>query len=172
MEAIWCRRVSHRSLFDELGKKLQLERYEDWYGISREIVLAEAGRLLNKYGGSTFMALKSVYPEHEWNIAKFSHNPLGHWAPSWNKREFMQLLGQNLGYEQLKDYYQLTKLLICKNGGKDLLESYNGSIYFILKDSFPEFEWKSWKFKAAKGYWNDFNNVKKSLDHVAKEANN
>ena len=35
---------------------------------------------------------------------------------------------------------------VANNGGKILLEMYEGSVYMLLKENFPEIEWLPWKF--------------------------
>jgi hypothetical protein len=53
------------------------------------------------------------------------------------------------------------------------LERYNGSLFKMLSETYPEFEWLPWRFdeRLPHEYWNDKNNQRSFMDWVAKQLN-
>ncbi len=50
-----------------------MKDYTDWYFVSISQVLKHGGAgLLNHHKGSIIRALRTVYPEHGWNLWRFS----------------------------------------------------------------------------------------------------
>ena len=59
-----------------------------------------------------------------------------------------------------------------ENGGSGLLLLYGSSIYNLLSQILPQYNWLPWKFNSVpNGYWDDLNNQKKFLDYLTKELN-
>ena len=82
----------------------------------------------------------------------------------------MDWLGQELGYSKMEDWYKLTKQLIIKNYGGRLLDKYNDSPYKLLKDVFPNYDWKFWMFDSTYlGAWNDKKNIVKYMNWLEKK---
>jgi hypothetical protein len=55
-------------------------------------------------------------------------------------------------------------------GGPSLLSTFKGSLSTALASSFPEHDWKFWKFEQSpKGFWNKENNRRSCLDWLAEQ---
>ncbi len=55
----------HRISLNELGKKLSIQRFEQWYGVSYAILRGSLDRdLLLQYNDSPIKLFGTVYPEH------------------------------------------------------------------------------------------------------------
>jgi hypothetical protein len=78
------------------------------------------------------------------------------WTKKENQRTFFSLLGKELGYTQMEDWYNLKKEDVEKYGGKALLNKfYDNSPLKALQLVYPEHTWCAWKFddKLPVGFW-------------------
>jgi len=84
----------------------------------------------------------------------------GTWNTIENHIKYAKWLGEMLGYENMDDWYKITKTLICDNyGGGLLVSKYNNSTKLFVMSVFPDVEWLPWKFdQTLRGYWNDIEN--------------
>lgn len=51
--------------------------------------------------------LSTVYPEYPWLPWKFAKCPDGYWDDINNQRQYMDWLGQSLGFKELSDWYSI-----------------------------------------------------------------
>jgi hypothetical protein len=63
---------------------------------------------MNRYSHNLFEVLRSVYPEHQWNEWRFTV-PAGHWNEPENRKRFIEWAASQLGIQQLKDWYKVSK---------------------------------------------------------------
>jgi hypothetical protein len=65
----------HGKLILELAKKLNITKYEDWYGVTHHQlklhVKDQLTSLLASYGGSLLDMLRAHYPQFNWNVNKW-----------------------------------------------------------------------------------------------------
>ena len=59
-----------------LGKKVGFKNEEDWYNISREILIKNngGGYILEKHNGSPASFVMNVFPDYPWDLSKFKKN--------------------------------------------------------------------------------------------------
>eukprot|EP01114_Cavostelium_apophysatum_P019814 TRINITY_DN6476_c0_g1_i1.p1 TRINITY_DN6476_c0_g1~~TRINITY_DN6476_c0_g1_i1.p1 ORF type:complete len:606 (-),score=129.46 TRINITY_DN6476_c0_g1_i1:43-1860(-) len=63
----WNTKKNQRKFLDQLAKKLHVNVWEDWYDVKiSDLELNDGGGLLGLYSNSVMQALRSVYPEHNW----------------------------------------------------------------------------------------------------------
>ena len=147
---------------DWLRLKLELKEMKDWYKIGYEDLLQNGGSgLISKYNGSPSLLLTSVYPEHKWNLEKFSTVPKRHWD-----RSFMDWLGLELGFNKMDDWYRITSDDISKKGGSGSLNnSFNGSPSLLVTSIYPEHKWDIHQFSTVpKRYWSNTVNQRSIMD--------
>jgi hypothetical protein len=136
----WDSLQKQREFLEWLRQKLGIRQLDEWYNVSPVIVVENGGGdLLWRYKSLNFL-LQSVYSEHHWNFnteQSFSDK---------QETQFMQSLGQKLGYRQLEDWYDVTRQDFSKNGGNFLLSKYGNSFPRLLQTFYPLYNWKSWKF--------------------------
>jgi hypothetical protein len=144
---------SRREFLDKLGKKLNFQKPEDWYGLKKRD-LPGSSLILSLYG-SIAELFKQTYPEHEWNTWQFTGAlKNGYWGDKKNQKDFMKWLGKQLGFKTMEDWYNITRKDIMDNGGATLLLKHRGSPSKLVTSVYSDHEWMIWKFqRVAKGTW-------------------
>lgn len=90
--------------------------------------------------------------------------PRGFWEKEENRRQYMIWLGKKLGFFKLEDWYQIASADFSKNYGIGLLFHFNGSPSLAVKEFYPNYDWKPWKFKVTpNGFWKQAENRKKYM---------
>jgi hypothetical protein len=107
----WDNIEHQRHFLDWALKELGFSKLEDWYSIPSEQVIAKQGSsitffygvdvltlfwlilvlgkgLLNKYGKSMDLMLRTIYPEHKWEGWRHGKSPRGYWQ---NVRFFIRV---------------------------------------------------------------------------------
>jgi hypothetical protein len=121
----WHREENQRKFLDELGQELGFKDMNDWYSISwKQIIDTGASCLLKFYGGSPSKMVKSVYNSHEWKDEKFTHKAKEYWEIKDNHRNFLDILGKELGFKQITDWYNVSIKQIRGSGGSGILNKY------------------------------------------------
>ncbi len=135
-------------------------KIDDWYKCSRTL-LNKYGLndvYFKKYGGNLCSILNNVYKSNyflPWKFEKINHN---FWNDINNQKRYMDWLFNELGYEKIEDWYEISIEDFSKNCGYNLYQIYN-SIIKIFETIYPNFNWLPWKFhKCPQGFWNDINN--------------
>jgi hypothetical protein len=163
-----------------LGKKKGFKNEEDWYNISREILIENngGGYILNKYNGSPVSFVMNVFPDYNWLQWKFHITGLKFWQDKKNHKKFADWLGEEEGFKNEEDWYNITSEIIIKHGGSTLfLNYYKGSPYLFVSSIYEDINWVQWKFKqVGKKTWvnkdGTFNikNHKKFADWLGEEV--
>jgi hypothetical protein len=114
-----------------------LEKYEDWYHIKQEMVAKLKGvRVLTLHNSSIMQALKTVYPEYDWQPWLFQQVPDGFWTEQ-NMMAFVNWLSKELQIEKPEDWYGVTRSHIASRGGATLLHKTGGHLFKFLSRFFP-----------------------------------
>lgn len=98
-----------------------------------------------EYKGSLYTALVKAYSEHNWVLWKFHHKPRGFWLNKEMQQQYVDWLGEQLGFKRMTDWYKLTADNISKYNGEGLL-NYYGTPPKVLQSIFPEHNWLSKNF--------------------------
>jgi hypothetical protein len=104
------------------------------------------GWLDRNYEGSLTKALQAVYPDHKWEPWQFAKVEDGFWDSIENQREFLASLHTPLGIFELAQWYRVTAHELKANGGRGLLQRYNGSMRDMLLATYPRHPWQEWRF--------------------------
>jgi len=156
---------------DWLNKKLNYKNMEDWYKITTQNLKDNYGSaIIKKYTIIKF--LRTVYPNYKWLEWKFITTSMGFWKLLKNRKTFLEWLGQELKYETMEDWYNLTSLIITENGARGILAHHNGSIIQLIKCCYPQYDWLEWKFiTTSMGFWNLLKNRKNFAIWLGKTLN-
>lgn len=151
----WQKESSKRDFLDSLSKKLKFSSWTDWYKISAEDLYAHGGRsLLKMYSGSPSKLVMSVYPQHSWNLFRFTSAPKNFWADKKNRLDFIETLGKDMNIKRYQDWYRVTKADIFRSGGKSLVENYfSGSSYKLIMTILPNNPWQPFLFRTKSFEW-------------------
>jgi hypothetical protein len=96
------------------------------------------------------------------------------WLLSINRKEFLDYLGFELGYQTLEKFYCIPKKKIREYGGAALLDNlYQGSLVELLQDVYCYHTWFPWNFvqNVQNGYWSNTKNQRDFMDQLGQELN-
>jgi len=100
----WSFIENQRKFMDDLGGKFGIKDLDGWYSISTKQMESSGASLLRKYDGSLSKLLRTLYPNHKWEIARFSHRPRNYWNAPDNQKRFMDDLGKKIGINSEADF--------------------------------------------------------------------
>jgi hypothetical protein len=103
---------------------LGLKSAEDWYRISATQIDNLGGRsLLLHYKSNMYLALKTVYPDHEWDSVRFHRVERNRWASKATQKAFFDSVEKNIGMQSKEEWYTMTRTKIRELGGSFDIES-------------------------------------------------
>eukprot|EP01114_Cavostelium_apophysatum_P022823 TRINITY_DN8392_c0_g1_i3.p1 TRINITY_DN8392_c0_g1~~TRINITY_DN8392_c0_g1_i3.p1 ORF type:complete len:412 (-),score=53.45 TRINITY_DN8392_c0_g1_i3:248-1483(-) len=163
----------YRTSLDEIGRKLGVKEWHDWYGVSKADFREAGGSgLLLYFRQSHIHAIISVYGEHPWLPWKFERTSRGIWDSEVTRKSFMSSLGKDLGYKHWEDWYQVQREDFEDHGGDGLLRKHGNSVVKTVVTVLNEFPWKVERFAASTiGYWSDINKQREFFDALEKKLN-
>lgn len=111
-------------------------------------------------------ALLALYPDHQWQLWRFSQVPKGYWENHHHQKQFFDWLGQQCGIKDLSDWYNLNITDIATKGGSKLAAYHyehqrdgvdqGNMLINSLAQVYPDFPWQFWRFKyVAKSLWEE-----------------
>jgi hypothetical protein len=159
-----------RKVFDKLAESLGIVMQEDWYKLVASDIIENGGDFINyQYNGSPFLALKTIYPEYDWNIFLFHHISRNAYKSRKTHRELLNWVADRLGIETQDDWYSVTAEQVKSTGAHALInEYYAGSLLRTLRHVFPEFEWDPLLLQfVPHNYWKDKGNQRQFMDWIA-----
>jgi len=135
--------------------KLGIRDLDGWYAFTgNELVPYGVGSLLVMYNRSLSKLLTAIYPNHPWDISKFSKRPQNYWSSLENQRRFMDELGKKLGINSEADFekwYSQSVEVLAQQSGGGLSNIYKKNFPKLLATVYPNFNWKLWKFPGRIG---------------------
>lgn len=83
--------------------------------------------------------------------------PRGFWRNPENRRNYMDWLGDRLGYKNPHDWYNISSEMFQYNFGQAILRSYyDNSPIKALHEYYPDMEWHEWLLRnPSRNYWKD-----------------
>jgi len=151
-QGTWSNVENHKIYADWLYIKLGYTTKEDWYKINTNMICKNrgGGLLPRYYNGSPIKFLKQVYPDIQWLPWKMTSAPNKFWNDMVNQKLFTEWLFNKLGYTSMKDWYKITRYIICKNYGSGLLSlKYKYSSSKMITSIYPDYKWDISKFKKS-----------------------
>jgi hypothetical protein len=163
----WDSTENRRSFTDAIGKRLGVNKMEDWYRITKLQWVSHGGKKLSRHYAALPKALMDLYPNHSWVPWKFDHwvVPRSYWQKAENRQNALVWLAGELAIGQASDkqaesaqekWYKLTISQIREHGLYSLLSNYyDSSFASMLREVYPQQEWLDWLFPACpKSFWN------------------
>lgn len=140
--------------------------FESLYKVTGKMISENGGHgLFLKYNYSIPSILLSLYPEYDWKTYKFSKKPKGWWNEIEN--QIMWFNDMRIFYEldSNEDLYNLTNKMINDYYGANIMHIYK-KIPNLLSTLAPEYNWKFYKLRKSRSFWNDTENQKLWLNDL------
>eukprot|EP01114_Cavostelium_apophysatum_P015052 TRINITY_DN4029_c1_g1_i1.p1 TRINITY_DN4029_c1_g1~~TRINITY_DN4029_c1_g1_i1.p1 ORF type:complete len:534 (-),score=127.16 TRINITY_DN4029_c1_g1_i1:1284-2885(-) len=168
----WKDLSNQREFMDQLAKKLNVQKWEDWYKVTYSDIVDNGGKVISRlYGHSHIKTITTVYPEHNWEYWKFNKVTGGYWLSLSNQRSFCDQVALELGHKTWEDWYQVPWVDIADRGGRQILKIYNDSRIQMMKAIYPEHPWDEKKFEMKQSTWTDVKNQRIFFDWLAQKLN-
>lgn len=149
----WADPGRERAFLDWYFQQASFSSMSDWYSVSVQAVRDKGGStLLRKHNDSLVSVLFYTYPEHHWDLLKFSKLPQHFWTTSKRRRLLFDWLGRELGIVDPADWYAVTSETVEKLGLQHALKmgvlgGKYGSVAEELGAVYPEHPWEKWRFR-------------------------
>lgn len=165
-KTFWADAKNRRRYLEWLGEQLGYESYEDWYQVRYSDFLGNHGCTpVWSQGTNPYRLVMSVFHEHEWQEWRFGKLAKGFFDDRNNARRYLSWLRDSLGFEGYEGFYNIKTEHLDKNHGSTLLHRYRGSIFNMISDTFPEYEFLEWLFgHVSKRFWRDPANCRRYLN--------
>jgi len=139
----WNNEANHKQFFEWSKAQLGYKCMDDWYKVTREDIDKNGGGglLSNIHNSSPSLVLKSVYPEHNWELWRFKRVPKGYlerMAKDHNEiKRMMEWLSGQLSIKCLDDRYRISLGQACEfvaiGSAKELAT--------MLQTAYPQHQW-------------------------------
>lgn len=135
----WNDKGNRKLCFEWMSTKLGINKWEDWYQIRTQDVVKLIDRsLMSKYGDSVIRALQDLYPEHPWEIWKFTHVPKNSYQNQEVVKNYMEFLTKELQISNPADWRQVSNDQIANLGGTSIVDR-NGGLEKVLQTMYPNY---------------------------------
>jgi hypothetical protein len=142
----WNDLSNQRKKFDEVAKELGVQRWEDWYTVSRYDVNKKV-HFMKVYYKSLLVALQHLYPEFIWDASQFVNHPRKYWDNEMNQKQQLEKVAQELNIKELDDWYKVNRSEVRKK--LCFIQYKYGSVYDALKAIYPQHHWNVFKFEHS-----------------------
>ena len=160
-----------RKFIDYAEKELKINDKSDWYSVTiqvhvsftpnlfsiKDLINLGGALLLKRYNNSLVKLLSKVYPDHSWLPWKFTRPQ--NLEDVQNQKQFADWVTQELKLKDMSDWYRVSiKVPILnmvynklqkdleKVGGKLFLKLNHNSIFKLVSEVYPEYNWLPSKF--------------------------
>jgi hypothetical protein len=145
----WKNSENQRRYLEWLTESSQLNiKYpEQWYSISLNDILSNEGStLMDIYKDSLANALRTLYPEYEWNMWLFPNVPTNFFLDFTNQRRYLDWLEDKLSINSVEDWYDVSIQHICMFNGYPLVKNGYKSLIELLQRHYPQHYWNPKSF--------------------------
>lgn len=137
----------YRTILDQAGQLLHVNRQEDWYHVSLKQILQHTnGHFQTDANTTAYSLLKQVYPEYTWFPWLFQTSIPSLWSTITQQRKFFDWFASQKDIKTQRDWYRISLDSLLENGAKSLLTKHDMSLHTALSVVYPEFEWMPWFF--------------------------
>ncbi|MGA2620744.1 MAG: hypothetical protein ABSF26_24230 [Thermoguttaceae bacterium] len=136
----WLSRANCSTYMDWLADRLGYRQPDDWYRVTQDDFLRNAGNgLVKKYGSSPSAAVMDLIPSGEWHEWEFKQVPKRFWAAPENRQRYFRWLGRELGFRRPGDWRRISCGDVKSHCGTTLLLMF--SLHDLMREFLPEFDW-------------------------------
>jgi hypothetical protein len=169
----WDNVYNHKLALEAFYESNSYTSKDNWYDTYRyELVTFGIGGLFLHYK-NMYALLTTIYPEIKWDLLKFG---VKDWRNKENIEKALFYMRDNEKWTTMEDFYKLSVIICDKYECNGLLVKYSNSPIKLLRDIFPDYEWKEWKFLKSNQCWTDGTKINISMirsyfDYFYKENN-
>jgi hypothetical protein len=166
----WDDTKNQKKFLEWAAKELKIKDMSDWYNVTYKVTLplnicfngkdfhdiGGSNLLRSKYETSLLKLLSTMYPDYNWLPWKFEKSNQNILDTVKNPRKFMDWAATQLNINEMSDWYKIKVMLplninlnykdLSEIGGNSLLANYQGSMYLLLSEVYPDYDWLPWKF--------------------------
>jgi len=168
-QSFWKNIENQKKYMSWLENELEYKEPSHWYKVSQSTFVNNYGYgLLMQYQKSPIKIVQKFISGYDFITWKFKNVPKGYWSDKKNRKDYMEELGQNLGFEKPEDWYAVTYNTFLKNYGRTFVR-YSTPLKAV-SEKYPYYDFLPWLFKhVAPDFWNDMKNQKKYLVWLGKK---
>lgn len=161
----WLSKKNRVAYMFWLEDQLGYDRPEDWYTVAKRDFIENHGGSLMQYGYKTVQLVRELYPKLDWHPWMFKQVYQGYWDKKSHRVEYLNWLGDQLGYKNERDWLQIKRKDFARHFGAALFaDQYLKNPLKAVKELFPKCGFKAWEFhKVPNGFWDD---TKNCLDYL------
>ncbi len=159
-QGYWNRKAHRLTYLKWLGKQLGLSSAEDWVQVKRRDFVAFFGVSLIQeyYDNSLAKAIQELFPGNGFHPWEYFQVPTGYWDEPASCRDYLDWLGERLGFKQTEDWYQVRREDFRQNNGAGFIKRFKKP-YFGLQIAYPDVQWLPWCFETVPfGFWEQESN--------------
>lgn len=143
----WSNFNNQQAYIDDLGKELGFTQPHDWYKLRKDHLESSFFAL---YKNSRLLILQTFFPNYKFKPWLFEVAPRNSWDSLETQKEYIDFLGETLGFEKPEDWYAIG----YSDFNSAFLRRFDGSRKKILKTFFPDYDFLPWKFNVVEnGLW-------------------
>lgn len=133
-----------------LAQTLGFTNMDGWYRVRCEDFTRNyGGPLIRRFNDSPIATVMGVFQAHAWQPWRFDSISYQHWRSPQLQRDYMEWLGDQLGFTNMDAWYRLTPRALRRSAGGTLLDTqHKGSVPSLVRAVFPEHSWDDFKFRS------------------------
>lgn len=137
--AFWASQENCRRFLEKVAREHGVATPEDWSMVTRKHIEQMGGKSLFARFGSLHAALVASFPEFSFEERRCRRVlSRGYWEVAANRRTFMEEVRRAHGVEAVADWKRVGRREVAEAGGRSLLHRYDGSMFRLLQDVYPE----------------------------------
>ncbi len=140
----WQNDDNLKRYFKWLKKKKNIKVFDDLYRLKSKDFNVQ---LLRRFNDRWINLLEYLYPKRKFYPWLFKQSNMNFWSSKKNQLEYLAWLEKKLKIKKNEDWYKFETSIFKIYKGQGLLQAYNSSLFTILKNLRPDFEWLPWLFK-------------------------
>ena len=166
----WSGKKNRVAYMKWLENELGYRSPEDWYKVSKLSFINNHGGSLMQYGFKTVQLIRELYPKQEWHPWMFKQVYQGYWKKKSHRLEYLNWLGDQLGFKKEADWLQIKRQDFADHfGGTLFADHYAKNPLKAVKELFPKCDFKPWEFQQVpNGFWDDPKNCRQFIVWLGK----
>lgn len=146
----WKDSQNVRRWFEWLAPQVKVAKMEDWYSVTTELVVERGGGgMLKCFGFSLSAALECAYPEHKWELWRFSNPPRRLQNQNEDVKGMVLWLAKQFHVDKLEEWYRIPLQQIKRQIPLTVQDRYGG-LFELFSGVYPEHEWDQEKLSEGR----------------------